>query len=102
MTSLWKSGDKELITLLKEAEPLGMAKHLWKMNNEVVYVRDPGMVVAIRTGQKMDCSKFSAHSDWATQSVPERKIRPNGTFVIEKPAPPPSGSSGPCAEQLTN
>jgi hypothetical protein len=43
------------------------------MNKEVAYVRDPGMVVALKTGQKMDCSKFSAHSDWATQAVPERK-----------------------------
>lgn len=86
---LVERGDKELITLLKEAEPLGMTKYLWKMNNEVVYIRDPGMVVSIRTGQKMDCSKFSAHSDWATQSVPERKIRPNGSFTIEKSSAAP-------------
>jgi len=86
---LVEKGDKELITLLKEAEPLGMTKYLWKMNKEIAYVRDPGMVVAFRTGQKMDCSKFSAHSDWATQSVPERNIRPNGTFTIEKASAAP-------------
>lgn len=81
---LVERGDNELIELLKQAEPLGMTKRLWAMNKEVVYVRDPGMVIAMKTGQKMDCSKFSAHSDWATISVPERKMKSDGTIATVK------------------
>lgn len=86
---LVERGDDELIALLKRAEPLGISKRLWQMNNEVVYVRDPGMVVAQRTGQKMDCSKFGAHSDWATVSVPERKMKPDGTMQVLKASAAP-------------
>lgn len=82
-------GDNDLIEVLRQAEPLGISKRLWQMNGEVVYIRDPGMVVAQRTGQKMDCSKFSAHSDWATQSVPERKFLPNGTISFAKTSAAP-------------
>lgn len=82
-------GDDAFIGVLKRAEPLGMTKRLWQMNKEVAYIRDPGMVVAIRTGQKMDCSKFTAHSDWATQSVPEAKVGKDGTLAIVKGAAAP-------------
>lgn len=83
---LVERGDDDLIRILKDAEPWGITARLWQMNKEVAYVRDPGMVVAQRTGQKMDCSKFGAHSDWATVSVPERKMRPDGTMAVTKTA----------------
>lgn len=86
---LIEKGDEELIRVLKEAEPWGMTKRLWAMNKEVVYVRDPGMVVAQKTGQKMDCSKFGAHSDWATLSVPERKMKLDGSVSVIKAAAAP-------------
>jgi len=86
---LVERGDDALIEVLKAAEPLGMTKRLWQMNNEVVYVRDPGMVVALKTAQKMDCSKFTAHSDWATQSVPERKVKSDGSIVTLKSSAAP-------------
>ena len=81
--------DKELIQILKDAEPLGMTKRLWEMNKEVVYIRDPGMVVTLRTGQKMEPSKFSGHSDWATISIPVRTMTPGGSIKIEKEAAAP-------------
>lgn len=86
---LIERGDDAFIEVLKAAEPLGITKRLWQMNKEVVYVRDPGMVVALRTAQKMDCSKFSAHSDWATIAVPERKIKADGTFAVAKASAAP-------------
>lgn len=86
---LVERSDTDLIEVLKRAEPLGMSRYLWKMNNQVAYIRDPGMVVALKTGQKMDCSKFSAHSDWATISVPESKMKPDGTVAIVKASAAP-------------
>lgn len=81
---LIERGDDALVEVLKKAVPLGMTKRLWEMNEEVVYVRDPGMVVVQATHQKMDPSKFSAHSDWATQAVPEFVLRPNGAMTVER------------------
>jgi hypothetical protein len=81
--------DEDLIEVLRCAEPLGITKRLWQMNNEVVYIRDPGMVVSLRTAQKMDCSKFSAHSDWATVSVPEREMKGDGSFAVKKASAAP-------------
>lgn len=86
---LVERSDKELIEILRRAEPLGITKRLWAMNNEVAYVRDPGMVVALKTAQKMDCSKFSTHSDWATQAVPERVVKSDGSIAVNKAAAAP-------------
>lgn len=85
---LVERGDKELIELLKKADPLGITRRLWAMNKEVVYIRDPGMVVAQRTAQKMDCSKFAAHSDWAAQAVPERAMTSKGVKIEKASAAP--------------
>lgn len=81
---LVEKGADAFVEALKQAEPLGISKRLWQMNKEVAYVRDPGMVVALRTAVKMDCSKFSAHSDWATASVPERRFTAKGDVSLEK------------------
>lgn len=86
---LVEKGDDALVAVLKRAEPLGIGKRLWQMNKEIVYVRDPGMVVAQKTGQKIDCGKFIAHSDWATVSVPERKVKPDGTMQVLKSSAAP-------------
>lgn len=81
-------GADALVDLLADAEPLGMSKRLWQMNKEVAYIRDPGMVVALRTAQKMDCSKFAAHSDWAALAVPERKVVKGSVQIIKASAAP--------------
>ena len=86
---LVERGADALVDTLKQAEPLGMTKRLWQMNKELAYVRDPGMVVALRTSVKMECSKFSAHSDWATLSVPEAKMSNKGDLQITKASAAP-------------
>lgn len=83
-------GEDEFIQILSRAEPLGITKRLWEMNKELVYVRDPGMVVVQKSGHKLDCGKFTAHSDWATQAVPERKVsKSDGSISIVKAAAAP-------------
>lgn len=86
---LVERGDDALVALLIKAEPLGMTKRLWQMNEEIVYVRDPGMVVDLRTSQKLDCGKFNTYSDWATQSTPERKVKGDGSVSIVKASAAP-------------
>jgi hypothetical protein len=75
---------EEFEVLLDEAEPLGFAKSLWKLNEEVIYVEDPGLIVVESTGQKMAPSQFKEHSRWATTSYPARSINKDGNLVVKK------------------
>lgn len=80
---------EDLNGLLREAEPLGISRPLWRMNEEVVYVEDPGMIIVDETLQKMNPDTFRGHSKWATASATETSVSVKGTIVREKvPAAP--------------
>lgn len=80
---------EELTELLEEAEPLGMTRSLWAINNEVVYVEDPGLIVVEETLQKMSADMFKGHSRWATASAIETRVSAKGDLLREKvPAAP--------------
>lgn len=79
----------DLKELLFNSDALGMTRSLWKMNSEVVYVENPGMIVAEETMQKMNADMFKGHSRWATASATETKVSPKGALIREKvPAAP--------------
>jgi hypothetical protein len=52
--------------LIADAARLDEADALWRMNEEVVYVTDPGLVIVRASGQRLDPGKFVAHhySHW--------------------------------------
>jgi hypothetical protein len=81
---LVERGNEAMNAVHESAEPLALTRRLWQMNEEVVYVNDPGFVVARDTGQKLPISNFIGHSYWATASVPERKVRTDGSISMEK------------------
>lgn len=82
-------GEEEFGKIMGTAEPLGMTSRLWQMNEEVVYVEDPGFIIDREYGQKIAVPNFTSHSRWATANVSERKVRPNGSMSYEKvPAAP--------------
>lgn len=86
---LIERGADALAKLIKDAEPLAMTRRLWQMNEEVVYVEDPGFVVAQESGQKLPVANFTGHSRWATASTPERKVKADGSISVQKtPAAP--------------
>ena len=76
---LVERSEEKFIDLMSEAEPLTISTKLWEMNERLVYVRDPGLVIADDT-IKMTPTGFTSHSDWATESVPERVIKPGGAI----------------------
>lgn len=79
----------ELKTLLMRAQPLGMTSSLWKINSEIVYVEDPGLIVVEETGQKMSADQFKGHSRWATENTMQIKVSAKGDIIREKvPASP--------------
>lgn len=82
-------GAEALRDRITEAEPLGLTKALWKMNEEVVYVENPGMIVEIESLDKMDVSKFRNESRWGTAFATETRVATNGTIIRDKvPAAP--------------
>jgi hypothetical protein len=70
--------------VLAQAEPLGFSRTLWSMNNEVVYIENPGMVVVQSTAQKMAPNAFSAHSRWSTMAATEAEVNKDGEVVGKK------------------
>src|SRR5690606_34893123 len=42
----------ELRDRISEAEPLGLSRALWRINTEVVYVEDPGLILVEESLQK--------------------------------------------------
>lgn len=70
--------------LLINAEKLGVSRKLWEINDDVVYVEDPGLVIEYDTGRKMAPSAFKEHSRWAAINTVEVKIGSNGAPVREK------------------
>jgi hypothetical protein len=81
--------EDDLKDLLASADLLGMTRPLWKINEEVAYVENPGMLVVEATGQKMNADMFKGHSRWATASATETKVSAKGVLTREKvPAAP--------------
>lgn len=79
----------DLKKLLKQAQPLGMTSALWKMNSEVVYVENPGLIVVEETGQKMSADAFKGHSRWATENTVQIRVSAKGDVIRDKvPAAP--------------
>lgn len=74
----------EFDELLVTAEPITLSRALWRINEDVLYVEDPGLVVVESTGQKMSPSHFKEHSRWSTLSTPERSVNKDGDVVMKK------------------
>lgn len=87
---LVEKGDDALLLTLGDAEPLAMTSKLWEMNEELCYIRTPGFIqVSHGDGYKLAPAAFTAHSDWATASVPARTVGNGGKISNElTPAAP--------------
>jgi len=58
---LLAQGEDALLKILQDAPAYQEASALWEMNQEVVYVQNPGIVIARDTGHRMDPGSFVAH-----------------------------------------
>ena len=80
---------KELLRqLLREAEPLGLARPLFQLNDRVIYIQDPGLVVKRSSHQKMSPAQFKEHA-FATLSYVQQTMGSDGEMKYKKvPAAP--------------
>ena len=58
-----ESAAEQFAGILHVAEPLGLAKALWEINERYLYIRDPGLVLNIETLAKVSPAAFKEHAE---------------------------------------
>lgn len=76
-------GPEQLQRLMDAAQPLTLARPLWRLNEEVVYVRDPGLIMVQKSDQKVSPSQFKEHA-FATAKYMEQQFKADGSVSLEK------------------
>lgn len=84
---LVEHGPDELDTLITEAEEVILCKELWKFNEEVLYIRDPGIVIVQKNAQRMTPAAFKDHA-FANRRYTERYLTADGTPKLREVALP--------------
>ena len=72
-------------TVLETAEEWQAAAELFKLNEEVLYVKDPGIILELESLQRMTARAFVDHA-YAMRTYYEQKVVGNGTTMTEKSA----------------
>lgn len=68
--------------LLTQAEPLGLTKPLWSLNDRYAYVQNPGMIIDQDTYFKVSPSAFRDHLQ-STTNYQERQLKVDGTISFK-------------------
>ncbi len=81
-------GKAALAKLGEEATPYTESEELWKMSAEVVYIKDPGLVVVLEDGRKMAPRGFKEHA-YANRFFWETQLAKDGSpSLVKKPLAP--------------
>jgi hypothetical protein len=86
--------------LLRQAEPLGLGRPLWRLNEKVVYVRDPGLILVRKSHQKLSPEAFKSHA-FSTISYTEQVIRSDGEMSYRKVSAAPAWMQWPLRAEVT-
>ncbi len=78
---------KAYAALLKKAEPFAPTAELYRLNSEVAYVRNPGLVIKLEEGLKMTPGSFKEHA-YANRYYYETKQTEEGPKLVKKPVAP--------------
>ena len=79
------AGTRAFSELLETAEPLTLAAALFGLNERVVYVRNPGLIVDLQTFTKHSPNAFTAHA-FSTESYAERTLKAGGSISLKRVA----------------
>lgn len=77
-------GVDELADVFERAEQYGLAEELWKLNDKVCFVRDPGFVFELDSGARMSVMSFTREV-YANLFYTEREETPKGSRVVKVP-----------------
>lgn len=78
-----KKAQEALADLADEAATFSQAEELWTMNEEVVYVKDPGLVIVKADGRKMAPRAFKDHA-YSNRFYLETSVDKQGNQKTEK------------------
>lgn len=87
--------------LLENSEPWRAAKELHQLNEEVIYVQDPGFVVRVKTLQKMAPQAFISHH-YATRVFWEENVDAKGKKTLIKKVAPKEWISWPMRAEVNS
>jgi hypothetical protein len=74
--------------LVSEAVPFSTSQELWQLNSEVVYIRDPGLIVVLEDGRKLSPAAFKEHA-YSNRHYYETKVdAKGGQSIVKKPVAP--------------
>lgn len=79
---LLKTAPEDLASLLLVAKPLTLSEALWRMNEKVVFVRDPGLIVERSGGQKLSIRLFK-DGVYATENQADWVLRNDGEVTLK-------------------
>lgn len=82
---IFEVGKAEVSALLAEATAWRAAQELFALNEEVVYVRDPGVILRIANSQRIAPRAFVDHA-YSTRVYYEEVVTEKGTKLVEKMA----------------
>lgn len=85
---------------IRAAEPFGTAAELWGLNAEVVYVRDPGLVVVVEDGRKISARAFREHA-YSNRHYLETTVTPEGETKSKKKPLAPAWLEWPTRAEVT-
>jgi len=78
-------GKVGMAACLEEGVLWKTAQELFQLNEEVVYVRDPGVILRVSTGQRIAPRSFVDHA-YSTRVYYEEQLTQNGSRLVEKSA----------------
>ena len=81
---LLAEGPDNLWPLLEAGQPLTLARPLWKLNDRLTYVMNPGLIIDRVTSQKLNPSAFQSHSYAAVEDFAERVVKDDGSISLKK------------------
>lgn len=81
---LVRHSNEDFVKLVEESPGADEARALWLLSEEVVYIRDPGLIVVRDTGQKMAPNNFVHHA-YSNRHYMESSVTKKGVQVQKKP-----------------
>lgn len=86
--------------LMRNAPTMMSAKNLWELNQKVIYVVDPGVIINISTNQVMNPMPFKEHH-FSNISTTEMKLDKDGNWTIKPIQAAPAWLKWPCRNEAT-
>lgn len=82
---IWKQGEAKIAEYLEDAVEWRAAQELFALNQEVTYVRDPGIILELESLRRISPRAFVDHA-YSTRIYYEQQQTQSGTKLVERSA----------------